>query len=130
MISAEDQCYYESFNSFLAGVFLTNRKISNFEFYNAMKRFEKIYDVIVIGADDDIDLSVCLDDNNISLVNDYNDIIIVNDIKIRIEDYLYSFASPRVREFFNIYIREEKLDRNDNFAQKMSKKKFKTKACW
>lgn len=92
----------EYFNSFLAGVLLTKKSISNFEFFNLMQAFENNYNVDVISDSNDLNVSIYLDDTRIKLNNSFGDTIFINGKKVFVNDYLYSFTTPRVREFFNI----------------------------
>jgi len=91
-----------SFNSFLAGVLLTKKCIDNFVFFNMMDTFERHYNVDVISDNSDLCVSIYLDDIKIKLNSEYSDVILVNSKKILVSDYLYSFTTPIVREFFNI----------------------------
>jgi len=92
----------ESFNSFLAGVFLTRNCINNFEFFNLMSMFEEKYNVDIISDDKDLCVSIYLDDIKMKLRNELSDVITINNKQITVYDYLYSFTSLNVRSFFNI----------------------------
>ena len=97
-----DLRYEESFNSFLAGVFLTTEKINNFEFFNYMNEFSNMYNVDIVGIGNDICIPIYFDDNEIKITKSMEDIICVNHANITVREYLYSLTSNRVREFFNI----------------------------
>lgn len=96
------QIIEESFNSFLAGVFLTRNCINNFEFFNLMSTFEERYNVDIISDDKDLCVSIYLDDVKMKLRNGLSDVITINNREITVYDYLYSFTSLNVRSFFNI----------------------------
>lgn len=102
--------YEESFNSFLAGVLLTRRKINNFEFLTLMSVFEKTYNVSVVSLGGDIFVPIYFDDNGISLYKDMDDVISIKGESLTVRNYLYSFTTSRIREFFGIpeLILEEK----------------------
>ena len=91
----------ESFNSFLAGVLLTKKRIGNLEFANLMCEFENSYNVC-IASSDDVEIPVYLDDKSISIHNDYEDIVIIGNKSMTVYDYLYSLTSLRVRNYFNL----------------------------
>lgn len=97
-----DSRYEESFNSFLAGVFLTKNKINNFEFFNYMNAFSNMYNVDIVGIGNDICIPIYFDDNEIQMTKSMEDIICVNYVDITVREYLYSLTSNRVREFFKI----------------------------
>lgn len=108
----------ESFNSFLAGVLLTKKSINNFEFFNLMQTFESVYNVDVISDSSDLNVSIYLDDEKIKLKNSFSDIIFVDGKKVFVNDYLYGFTTPRVRNFFNIPDLEHLLVRKTNIISK------------
>lgn len=97
-----DSCYEESFNSFLAGVLLTKRKINNFEFFNLMNTFQNVYNVDIVSVGSEICVPIYFDDNEINLLKELDTEILVNGNNITIRDYLYSFTTSRVRDFFRI----------------------------
>jgi len=125
-----DMLCYESFNSFLAGALLKKKKISNFDFCFEMNRFEELYNVSVIGleGDGDIRLSIYFSDNDISLNNDYDSVVRIDGIDMTVNDYLYTFTTPRVREYFEISLRDN-MEKNNSIIKKIFKRKVKTKAC-
>lgn len=104
-----EQCYEESFNSFLAGVLLVRRRIDNFSFFNLMNSFEINYNVDIVSIDNDIRVPIYLDDNEIRLLKDINDKIMIDGKCMTIKDYLYSVTTPRVRHFLDIPEIEEKI---------------------
>lgn len=97
-----DPRYDESFNSFLAGVLLTRKKIDNYSFFQLMNKLQNEYDITIVSDATDIKLFLYFSDNDINMRNDYEDIIIVNNKKMTVKEYLYSFTTPRVREFFGL----------------------------
>lgn len=124
-----DLCCYESFNSFFAGVLLTRKKISNFDFCDLLNKFENYYNVCIISKEGDADicLSIYFDDNCITLINNYDEFITVNGREMTVASYLYSITSSRVREFFCLIPLEEKVIKKDSFIKKIFKLKVKTK---
>lgn len=126
-----EQCYEESFNSFLAGAFLINRRIKNLDLLNMLNNFEKTYNVDVVSLGGDIILPIYMDDNEVILRGNIDDIIYGKNTNVR--DYLYSFTTPRVREFFGIpeikyenkkiNILIKRLFKNNNARKKVVTKK-------
>ncbi len=125
-----DPRYDESFNSFLAGVFLTRSRINNFDLFNLMYSFENAYNVSVVSLGGDICVPIHFIDNEIKLYKDINDVIVINGKNIIIRNYLYSFTTSRVRQYFGIpeiQLQEKKsngfikkLFRRDNVKRKLS----------
>lgn len=97
-----DTCYEEAFSSFLAGVFLTRKRIKNYDFMALMNEFEEKYNVSILSLGGDIYLPIYFDDNEMVLYKDIDDVILVDGKEKVIRDYLYSFVTLRVREFFSI----------------------------
>lgn len=97
-----DPRYDESFNSFLAGVLLTRKKIDNYSFFQLMNKLQNEYDITIVSDATDIKLFLYFSDNDINMRNDYDDVIIINNKKMTVKEYLYSFTTPRVREFFGL----------------------------
>lgn len=93
---------YEEFNSFLAGVFLTRKRIKNFDFMLLMNEFEKKYASSILSLGEDIYLPIYFDNNEMVLYKDIGDTVLIDGKKSIIRDYLYSFTTPSVREFFGI----------------------------
>lgn len=91
----------EPFSSFLAGVLLTRREISNPEFCQLMNNFSETYDASIVGFDG-ADVPVLINDSGFRLINDYSDVIIIDNKKMTVEKYLNSIVTSRVREFFNL----------------------------
>lgn len=97
-----DSRYEESFNSFLAGVFLTRRSINNFEFFSYMNSFVNLYNVDIASIGNDICVPIYFDDIEIKMIKNMDDVICINNRNITVREYLYSLTTARVREFFKI----------------------------
>ena len=97
-----DSRYEESFNSFLAGIFLTKKGIDNFEFCNYMNSFSNIYNVEIVSVGNDICIPIYFGDVEIKLSKNMDEVISVNGRNITVGEYLYSLTTTRVREFFGI----------------------------
>lgn len=96
-------CYEEeSFNSFLAGVLLKEKKIDELEFCKLMGSFERKYKVDINGVGNEFYLPIYLEGNEIRLLKNYDDVILINGKNITVKNYLYSVTSSRVREFFEL----------------------------
>ena len=109
MSHVSDTSCQESFNSFLAGLFLTRRNICNLELFQLMNEFENRYGVFING--ERFDLSLDIGSNGIKLIEEYDDIIILKKTKITVKDYLFNIASDRVKEFFDLQSKTKKLSR-------------------
>lgn len=125
-----DSRYEESFNSFLAGIFLTRRSINNFEFFSCMNSFINLYNVDIASIGNDICVPIYFDDKEIKMIKNIDDIICVNNKNITVREYLYSLTTVRVREFFKI---PDVRSNHTTFSQKfkplirvLSKKKIST----
>lgn len=121
-----DSRYEESFNSFLAGMLLTRNCVNNFDFFNSMNLFSNIYNVDIVSIGEEINIPIYLDDNEIKLLRNIRDIVIINGREMSIESYLYSFTTPRVREFFHIpdLVSRENDRKSKLFARILLRKKI------
>lgn len=97
-----DSRYEESFNSFLAGIFLTRRSINNFELFSYMNSFVNLYNVDIASIGNDICIPIYFDDIEIKMIKNIDDVICVDNRNITVREYLYSLTTARVREFFKI----------------------------
>lgn len=97
-----NNCESEMLSSFLGGLFLVRKSISNMEFLELLDKFQNYYNVNVI--DDKMCISVGVDNSSLTLLNNYDDIIVYNKKKMFVRDYLYIIASKNVKEFFDIPI--------------------------
>lgn len=97
-----DLKYEESFNSFLAGLLLTRNHVNNFTFFHLLNSFQNRYNVTVVSLGNDINVPIYLNDDEITLHMSLDDEILVNGKSISVRSYLYSFTTPRIREFFKI----------------------------
>ena len=114
--------YEESFNSFLAGMLLTKNRISNFAFFERLNYFQNVYSVDIISRGDDIRLPyIYLDDNEIKLLKSLDEDFLIDNKRINIRNYLYSFTTPRVREFFGI----PEIKKEDKKVNPLVKRLFK-----
>lgn len=109
-------CNDESFNSFLAGIFLTTECIKNLDFFEQLSEFENKYSVSIISGSGDIQIPIYFDDNFMQMHADYDDIININGLEMTVRDYLYSLTSFRVRNFFNISLPQEREVRQSNVS--------------
>lgn len=126
MLQDGHSCDEESFNSFLAGMFLTRKSIKNFEFFNLMNSFSDNYGVEIVTVGNDIDVSLCFDNDTVKLLDDIDDVRIINNQQITIKEYLYSITSSRVREFFKISDAENKkidLNKSKSMVKSLFRKK-------
>ena len=117
-----DPRYEESFNSFLAGMLLTRNRISNLAFFERLNCFQNVYKVDVISSGEDIRLPyIYLDDNEIRLLKNIDEDFLIDGRSMNIRSYLYSFTTPRVRDFFGIpHVKIEEKKRNP-FVKKLFK---------
>lgn len=90
----------EKFSSFLGGIFLTRKTISNFDFFNLLEKFQYKYSVYII--DEDLNIMLDISNNTISLIDDYDTPVVYNNKKMTVRDYLYTITSSNVREFFGL----------------------------
>lgn len=121
-----DSRYEESFNSFLAGVLLTRKFINNFEFFNLMNSFEEHYNITVVSKQPELAVSIYFSDNGIGINKNFGDRIIINNKYMTIDNYLYSFTTPRVREFMGIPPRENSNVEVSGFFRRILKKRIVT----
>ena len=100
MHTGENQYMEEKFSSFVGGLFLTRRDISNFEFCELLNNFQDEYNVNI--ADDDLLVEIELTNNAMFLIDDYDDVIVYNNKKMSVKEYLYTITSLNVRNFFGL----------------------------
>lgn len=118
----DDPRYEESFNSFLAGILLTKNRISNFAFFERLNYFQNVYRVDIISSGDDIRLPyIYLDDNEIRLLRSLDEDFFIDGKRMNIRNYLYSFTTPRVREFFGIPEIKKEDKKNSPFVKRLFK---------
>lgn len=91
----------EEFDSFLAGLLLTKTEIDCLEFSRLQVDFENYYNVYLFD-NQDVCLPVILKDDKLTLEKLYDDYILVNNKEVKVQDYLYSLTSERVREYFKL----------------------------
>ena len=114
---------------YLAGLLLTRNRISNFAFFERLNYFQHIYNVDITGYGEDIRLPyIYLDDNEIRLLASLDEDFYLDGKLVSIRSYLYSFTTPRVRDFFKIPHMQVEEKKNNPFIKKLFKGNNKKKA--